>query len=532
MQINSSLYGSLKQCALKHYNNPCLYYKGKTINYDRFLRMVDNFANGLVTLNIKRGDVVTICAPNVVESIAAFYAINKIGAIDHMVHPLIQEEALVKNMNDVNSKCLIILNTSLTTYSNILKKASIPVIVIDPARILGKIPSMIFKRQNNIPSIKEYNNCFDFNSLLRRKEQIFDVNNTYDDTAVLLNSGGSSGVPKIIELSSYAMNNLVAEGNYILNVSEKEVKGLYMLAVLPMFHGFGLCMGVHAMLMHGGAINVMPKFHPLEVIKYIKKRKVNYIIGVPALFEALLSKEKFNGKMLRHLRICFIGGDFVSPNLIARFNKRMKDNGSSCRLFEGYGLTETVTVCTVNNFQNNKDGSVGKGLSCVDVKIVDENNKIVPPNTIGEIIVGGKTLMNGYLNEINPFIEINNQKYVKTGDLGYLDDEGYLFFKQRIKRLLKVKGINVFPSEVEKLVTDYQEVKDACLVLVKNDTLRLYIVLNKGFKDCLDERIKNDIKHHISTYAIPKEIVYLKYMPQTNVAKTDYKVLSKYDYKQ
>ncbi|MDY4788185.1 MAG: class I adenylate-forming enzyme family protein [Bacilli bacterium] len=532
MQINSSLYGSLKQCALKHYNNPCLFYKGKSINYDCFLRMVDSFANGLITLNIKRGDVVTICAPNVVESITAFYAINKIGAINHMVHPLMQEETLVKNMNEVHSKCLIILNTSIKTYSNILNNSNFPVIIIDPARILGKIPSTIFKRQNKIPSIKEYKNCFDFHKLLHKKEQDFVVNNVYDDCAVLLNSGGSSGEPKIIQLSSYAMNNLVAEGNYILNVSEKEVKGLYMLAVLPMFHGFGLCMGVHAMLMHGGAINVMPKFHPLEVIKYIKKRKVNYIIGVPALFEALLAKEKFNGKLLRHLRICFIGGDFVSPNLIARFNKRMEENNSDCRLFEGYGLTETVTVCTVNNFQNNKDGSVGKGLSCVDIQIVDEHNKIVSPNTIGEIVVGGKTLMNGYLNEINPFIKINNQRYVKTGDLGYLDNEGFLFFKQRIKRLLKVKGINVFPSEIEKMITNYIEVKDACLVSVKSDTLRLYIVLNKGFKDNLDERIKEDIKRHISTFAVPKEIIYLKYMPQTNVAKTDYKVLSRYDYKQ
>ena len=531
MLVNSSLYGALKYSALHHTKATSSYYLGRSYDYDQFLLMVDNFANGLHYLGIKSDDVVSVCAPNTIESIVAFYAINKLGAIAHMVHPLISKEVLKDNLKEVNSKCLIILNLSFETYEDIIKDG-ITTIVINPARSLGCIAGLVYAQKNHCKSYSKYENCYSFNRLLNKKEDYFDVNHNTTKTAVLLNSGGSSGKPKVIKLSSYALNSLVNEGAEILNINVKDVEGLYMLAVLPMFHGFGLVMGVHAMLMNGGAINIMPKFHRDNVIRDIKKGKINYLIGVPALYEALLSRDDFNGDMLKNLKCCFVGGDFVAPSLIEKFNARMQENGSSARLFEGYGLTETVTVCCVNTFNHNKANTVGKALNCVDIKIIDDNCNVLPNGEVGEIVVSGTILMNGYLDNKNPFINIDGVQYVKTGDCGYLDEDNFLVFKQRIKRLLKVKGINVFPSEVEKLVTNYSEVSQACLVGVKEDTLRLYIVLNDKNGEHFDDRIRSDIEKKISVFAVPKEIVYLRKMPQTDVTKINYKVLENYDFKE
>ena len=531
MLVNSSLYGSLKFSAINHTKATSAYYLGKSYNYDKFLLMVDNFANGLHHLGIKSDDVVSVCAPNTIESVVAFYAINKLGAIAHMVHPLISKDVLKENLKEVNSKCLIILNLSVETYEDIIKDG-IKTIVINPISSWGNLVGFAYSKMNHCKSYSKYKNCYSFTSLLHKKEVYFDINHNTTKTAVLLNSGGSSGKPKVIKLSSYALNTLVNEGAEILNINVKDVEELYMLAVLPMFHGFGLVMGIHAMLMNGGAINIMPKFHRDSVIKDIKKGKINYLIGVPAIYEALLSKQEFNGDMLKNLKCCFIGGDFVAPSLIEKFNARMQEAGSSCRLFEGYGLTETVTVCCVNTFTHNKPNTVGKALNCVDIKIIDENNNVLPNGEVGEIVVSGTILMNGYLDDKNPFISIDGIQYVKTGDCGYLDEDNFLVFKQRIKRLLKVKGVNVYPSEVEKLVTNYSEVKQACLVSVKEDFLRLYIVLNDENGEHFDDRIRKDIQDKISVFALPKEIVYLKKMPQTDVTKINYKVLENYDFKE
>ena len=541
IKINNSIYGAFRQSALAYYWDPALYYQNKTFLYGDVLNKVDAFAAGLKKLGVKKRDIVTIVMPNIPQVIYALYATNKLDAIAYLIHPLTPSNKLKEMMKTVGSKYLVILNIASKTYTEILEDQSIKTILCSPAAELGGFKSLIYNNihRKEILDVKNMSNVYNDRQLLKANPHDAEID--YGDsraTSIYLNSGGTTGDPKVIELSSYALNALNANDEYILEV--ENFRNLYMFDVLPVFHGFGLAMGVHAFMTHGGCVTLMPKFHTLDTIKLINKGKINYLIGVPTLYEALLHKEEFSGPGLKNLRIAFVGGDFVSPHLIERFNQRMSENHSKAVMFEGYGLTETVTVCNVNTLSFNKKGSVGRPLPNIENKIFDADTMTeLPIGKIGEIFIGGDTLMNGYYKgETQPFyIDEKGIKWTRTGDLGYIDTDGYLFFKQRLKRILKVSGVYVFPSEIEKIATGFDGISDACAVGIEDSfkgvKIRLYLKADYGFNtDGLTDKISELIKLNISDFAIPKEYVFLKKMPTTIVGKIDYKQLNKEDFKE
>ncbi|MDY0278866.1 MAG: AMP-binding protein, partial [Acholeplasma sp.] len=295
--------------------------------------------------------------------------------------------------------------------------------------------------------------------------------------------------------------------------------------------------GVHAMLVFGGADTLMPKFDANKTIQLLKGNKINYLIGVPTLFEALLNHPEFSGPHLKNLRQAYVGGDYVSPSLKQRFNQVMADNQSHAQLLEGYGLTEVVTVCAVNTIFDQKMGTVGKPLPGIDIKIIDlETRETLPINESGEIAVSGPTRMNGYLNDTqatnSTFLSIDGKTYVLTGDYGAIDEDGYIIFKQRLKRIIKVSGMPVLPSEIETLVSSMPGISEVAAVGVKDqdrgNMIKLFITLKPGItKKISDEEIKSKIKSELSIYAVPKSIVYLDKMPKTIIGKIDTKELDK-----
>lgn len=541
LKVNNSIYGAFRQSALAYFWDPALYYQNKTFQYGKVLNNVDKFAAGLQKLGVNKRDVVTIVMPNIPQVVYALYATNKLDAVAYLIHPLTPSNKLKEMMKTVGSKHLIILNIASKTYADIIEDKSISVILCSPAGELGGLKRTIYGRmhKDEIIDVKNHSNVYSDRELLKSDPHGAEID--YGNpraTSIYLNSGGTTGDPKVIELSSYALNALNANDEYILEV--ENFRNLYMFDVLPVFHGFGLAMGVHAFITHGGCVTLMPKFHTLDTIKLINKGKINYLIGVPTLYEALLHKKEFSGKGLKNLKIAFVGGDFVSPHLIERFNQRMQENGSKAVMFEGYGLTETVTVSNVNTLTFNKKGSVGRPLPNLQNKIFDsETMTELKTGEIGEIYIGGETIMNGYFSgQEQPFyIDENGKKWTRTGDMGYIDADGYLFFKQRLKRILKVSGVYVFPSEIEKIATSFDGILDACAVGIedafKGVKIRLYLKADEGFDTTgIGEKISALIKLNVSDFAIPKEYVFLKKMPTTIVGKIDYKQLNKEDFKE
>jgi long-chain acyl-CoA synthetase len=473
--------------------------------------------------------------PNVLEVIYAFYAIHKPGGICHMVHPLTPVNQLHGQMQQTKSKLLVIIDTFFDVYQKMMKELELPMILVTPADSLGLIKKIGYRVINSerLKNIHYSKTIIPFSSLYNNKH-LSDIKGIdIKSTAVYLHSGGTSGTPKTIELSHFAINSLAAKTDYILD--EHDFSNRHMLAVLPMFHGFGLCMGVHAMLSFGGCDTLMPKFNTEETIKLLKKNQINYLIGVPTLFEALLNKPEFKGEHLKNLKQAFVGGDYVSPHLKERFNNLMAEYNSHAQLLEGYGLTEVVTVCAVNTIFEQKQGTVGKPLPGLDIKILDlETREELPIGTAGEIAVAGDTRMNGYLLDSeatnSTILSIRDIPYILTGDFGLIDSEGYLHFKQRMKRIVKVLGMPILPSEIETLISASPDVFEVAAVgvpdLEKGNVIKLFITLKPGVERAMtDPEIKALIKSELSIYAVPKDIVYLEKMPRTVIGKIDTKLL-------
>lgn len=536
MKFNQTLYQSLKDTSINYPDRDALLFMDKYIDYESLVSKVDSLAKGFFDLGIKKDDTVTIAMPNVFEAIFAFYALNKLGVRLHLVHPLTPVKQMQKHMKFTESKTLIILDTFFDHYKDILDDNTTKFILCKPVTEFGFIKHLGY----NIINRKKLRN-------VKYSERILKLADLYKDgdvevekinpkqTAFLLHSGGTSGTPKTIELSNYAVNFLATSGPYILNSDDFEDK--HMLSVLPMFHGFGLCMGIHQMMMVGGVNTLMPKFNSDEVVKLIENNQVNYLIGVPSLYEALLRHKEFKSKNIKNIEQAFVGGDYVAEDLKQRFDAVMKYYYADARMYEGYGLTEVVTVCSVNTSKEYKSGSVGRPLPGIEMAILDleDQTKILEPNNDGEIIVSGKTMMNGYLKDKeateNTIIKLNDKLWIKTGDLGYMDEEGYVFFKQRLKRIIKVNGIPVLPSEIENFLMDLENVKEVAAI-AKPDTMRgnivkLFITYNKGKTPLAEDKIKELIKTNISPYAVPSQVVVMEELPKTIIGKTNVLELEK-----
>jgi acyl-CoA synthetase (AMP-forming)/AMP-acid ligase II len=273
------------------------------------------------------------------------------------------------------------------------------------------------------------------------------------------------------------------------------------------------------------------KYDAKKILRAMDRGDITLMIGIPLLYQKLMNHPLFAKTNISKLTACYVGGDNVPTGLLSAFQAEMQKRGSHCQMYEGYGLTETVTVCNVNRAVEYRLGSVGKPLAGMVNMICDESGNILPANQIGEVYVGGNTLMNGYLNDAEAtsktMVLKNGTPMVRTGDLGYLDGDGFLFLKGRKKRVFKISGMNVYPAEIEKLVTDNNDVRDASLEFFatpKPHTV-LFVMKEKESQKSereIAERITRLIAGHELKYAMPQRVVFVNEFPQTEVGKINH----------
>ncbi len=525
MDCQKSLYEIVKNAATMFPHNAAICYENKIITYKTLLNEIDELASFLKSQKVKSADIVTVVLPNMPQAVYALYAINKLGAICYEVHPKTSCAKMEQYIQKTNSKIILSLDIFAKEYQPLIAKYDITVVTFNPFKGFNFFKRIYCEFASTSKEVIKYHK-------IKGEHLVNSYKWDSSKTSVLLNSGGTSGNDKIIELSTYAINTLASNGTDILGISDG--RGVFMFAVLPMFHGFGLCMGIHAPLMYGACVSLMMKFHTKDTIKLIKQRRLTIIIGVPAIYKALLRNAKFYTPKLKYITTAYVGGDFVSQELIEKFNQTMIKFESKARLFEGYGLTETVTVCSVNTDKYNRLGSVGRAVQHAKIQIVDVNtHQFVENGVDGEIVVSGDVLMNGYfknesLTNQTFFKTPDNIKWVLTGDYGHLDDDGYLYFKQRLKRIVKVSGVIVCPSEIENAVLKISAVHDAyatSIVHEKRDNMIVLFVVKNKFElmedNVLNRIINEKINNEVSIYATPYKIIYLDSFPKTEIGKTD-----------
>ena len=536
-----SMSGFVRENAEAHPEYNAYSFMGKITSYGEMLKEVELCAKSLKALNIQKGDKVTICLPNCPQAVCLFYAINMIGAVANMIHPLSSESEIIFYLNDSRSVVAVTLDQFYGKFEAIREKINLKHLIIasirdalpnltkigydlTQGRKIQKIPSNapIITWKNFLSGGKTYTGEFIDNSVKA------------DDGAVILYSGGTTGVSKGILLSNFNFNALSSQLKEMSQCFEPKNK---MLAVMPMFHGFGLGVSIHAMLTNGAECILVPRFTPQSYAELIKKKRPNFIAGVPSLYEALLRMNLLDDVDLSCLKGIFSGGDSLSIELKKRFDKFLSDHNCKVSVREGYGTTECVTASCLTPLGKSKEGSIGIPFPDMYYKIVKPGTtEELPYGEEGEICLSGPTVMLEYCNQPEETrdtrrLHEDGHIWIHTGDLGSMDEEGFIFFKQRLKRMIVTNGYNVYPSALENILDAHEKVHMSCVIGVKDpikiQKVKAFIMLKPEYSP--SDEIKSELmaycKKNIARYALPYDIEFREQLPKTLVGKVAYRVL-------
>jgi len=533
-----TMYELLRDMAQKYSDKTALFFMGAKLSFSRLMDMIDQCAAAFTAYGIKPGDCVLQSMPNVPNALIIFYALNKLGVRVAMTHPLYSSTELAEFIRETNSVWCVTVDMFYDRFKDILRPDQKLLITRISDFLPGakKVAFNIIKgRQNRIPEDSRVIYWKDFLKKAEGMEICYERKSDPQEGAVVLFSGGTTNLPKGILLSSYNFNALSSSIAPFSNFTSDDS----VIAILPVFHGFGLGICVHSILCNGGTVYLEPKFSTKIYIDSLRKHQPTFIAGVPTMFEAMLRDKNFSKVRFDRLRAIYCGGDSLSPELKARFDERLKAQGSKVELVEGYGLTETVTGCVLTPPGLYRKGAIGVPMPNMLAKIVDINTKEeLPYGEVGEIALAGPTVMLEYINnpeETAKTIRTDEQgiRWLYTGDIGYMDEDGFLYFKSREKRMLKVSGVSVYPMQVEQVLESHELVFRACVVGVPDDyqmtSVKAYVVLEDPSL-ATDETKRILIRHcqkHLIKWSVPRAIEFRDKLPTTLVGKVEYSALEK-----
>ena len=537
--FQGTLFESVNQIAEKYPNFVAFDFMGKSTTYAQFVRQVRTCAASLKAMGIQENDKVTIAMPNCPQGIVLFYAINLVGGIANMIHPLSAEKEITFYLRESASVAIVTLDQF---YAKVEKarqgtdaKQLIIASIADALPPLTKIGYALTqgRKIEKIPADAPVIRWKEFLSM--GKDVVsYRVNRKADDPAVILYSGGTTGTTKGIVLTNLNFNAL---GQQIVAANTMFRPGDKMLAAMPIFHGFGLGVSIHSMLCNGGRCILVPRFTPKSYAKDLLKNRVNFIAGVPTLYEALLRLPDMEGADLRCLKGVFSGGDSLSIELKKKLDKFLAEHNASIQVREGYGTTETVTACCLTPSHIHKEGSIGLPFPDTYIKIVEPGtDRELPYGTEGEILLAGPTVMKEYMHHPAETAQTlrhhaDGLTWVYTGDLGIMDEEGFVYFKGRAKRMIVTSGYNVYPAQMENIIDAHPLVRMSCVIGVpdpyKMQKVKAFVKLVPDAMPTEETKqiLMDYCRAHIAKYAMPYDICFKEEMPKTLVGKVAYRVL-------
>lgn len=539
---NMSVYEYLRECNKDNMDAIAINYFNKTMTFRYFFGEVNLCAKALRSQGIRPGDVVTVLMANTPEAVIAFYAINKIGAIANMVHPLSAEEEIKHSLVSTKSVMLIAINVSCKKVMNIIEETDVyKTVVVSPGDSMPTLLKFGYYitqgRKIEVPKKSEdFMFWNDFMMKGRHYTQKVLVKTTNDQPAAILHSGGTTGTPKNIVLTNGNFNALSCQARIIFPLVKS---GDSMLTILPLFHCFGLCVCVHAVMCLNGGVILIPQFDAKKFDSLLSKYKPTLIAGVPTLFEAMMNNKKVQDMNLSYIKYLIVGGDSLTEVKNNEMNKFIRSHGIQNDVVQGYGMTETTGPTVAGVMGTGIPGAIGIPLPGNDMKIVSvETKEEVPFGEVGEICISGPVVMPGYLDnekETNEMLEKDEKGkiWVHTGDLGYVNEDGILYYVQRLKRMLIVSGYNVYPSHVENVLMEHPAVLNCGVIGIphpyKVQVPKAFIVLNSGYKadNALKKEIKEYCEKNLAFYMIPKEFVFRESLPKTMIGKVNYRELEK-----
>ena len=538
--FDGSMFEAVERIAQQYPNNVAFDFMGRSTSYKALVKEIEACAKALRTIGVREGDKVTIAMPNCPQAIQMFYAVNLIGGVCNMIHPLSAEKEIEFYLNESESVTAITLDQFYNKFENIRHNTKVVNIVI--ASIKDELSKPVkagymLTEGRKIKKIPEDAPVIRWKEFLHMGKHCFynyKVKRTGSDPAVILYSGGTTGTTKGILLSNRNFNALgqqVIAANPMFRVGDK------MLAAMPLFHGFGLGVCIHTMLSQGGRCILIPRFTAQTYAKQITKYKCNFIAGVPTLYEALLRLPSMDKADLSSLKGVFSGGDSLSVELKKKFDRFLYDHNAKIQIREGFGLTECVTASCLTPPHMAKEGSIGLPFPDTYYKIVEPGtDRELPYGEEGEILIAGPTVMMEYIKHPEETAQTlrrhaDGLTWMYTGDLGMMDDEGFIYFRGRAKRMIITSGYNVYPGQLENILDAHEFVHMSCVIGVpdpyKMQKVKAFVMLKPGVPESPEtkEAILAYCRRNIAKYAMPYDIEFRRELPKTLVGKVAYRVL-------
>jgi len=527
------LYAILDRAVEKFSPFPMINFMGKEWSYGEVGKLINQAARGLENMGIKKGNKVGLFLPNTPFSIIFYYAILKIGATVVNYNPLYTNSELEYQVKDSETDIMVTLNLNLMCdkANFLLKNTRLNAVIICPMQWALKFPkNLLFplvkaKDIFNVP--KNDDRFIKFSNLIKNDGRFTPVEiDPEDDIAVLQYTGGTTGVPKGAMLTHY---NLYANTAQISTWLKEATPGVdSQIGVLPFFHVFAMTTIMNMSIWFGMKIYAIPKFELEEILDLIKKEKPTYFPAVPAIFNTIANHPGISDYDFSCLKFCLSGGAPLPPEVKKIFEERTKAN----RVAEGYGLTECSPVATCNPvFGKIKAGSIGQPIPNTVIEILDRDDgkTVLPLGKKGEVCIRGPQVMKGYYKRTEATADTIKNGRLHTGDVGYIDEEGYVYIVDRIKDLILVRGYNVYPRQVEDAIYEHPNV-DECIVAgvpdkERGETVWAWVKPVDG-RELRADDLKTFVKDKLSPIEMPRKfIIRTEPLPKTMVGKLSRKDL-------
>jgi len=496
----SNLYEIVSYQAQKSKRKVALFVDDEKITYAEILEKVDKLAGFLTQQGIKEGDKVALFLRNSPEFIYTVFAISKIAAIAVPINTFLKEEELDYILEDSGANLLL----ASQIHEKIVNKNSI-------------CQNIIWEGKD------EAFGGITFEKALSSETRTEHKVSSLDDCAILIYTSGTTGKPKGAMLSN---KNLISNMDYSRKLIEVKSKDR-VIVFLPMFHSFTLTAGVLMPLYVGGSMVIIKSLQPFSnIFKQTLTKRVTLFFGIPDVYNAL-AKAKLPWYFLwfNNVRAFISGAAALQPKTLDAMSKKFK----KAKLLEGYGLSEASPVVCVNTMKKQKAGSVGSAMYEHEIKIVDKDMNELPSGSIGDIIFKGPNVMMGYLNRPEATVETIVNDWLLTGDMGYLDDEGFLFIVDRKKDLIISKGINIYPRGVEEVIDSFKGIKASAVIGIfdeKSGEIPVaYIELDEDCEALDETGLKKYMREKLANYKIPKHLYIIEELPKNATGKILKRVL-------
>ena len=528
-----SLPEMLERAVRKNPHAPFLHFLGRTYSYGEIHEEARQFAAGLIAAGLARGDRVGLFLPNVPIYASAYYGAMMAGAVVVNFSPLYSVEELSWQVEDSGTRLLVTLDVPelYRTAAQVLENSSLETLAVGSlARMLPWIKGTALKllKRSQIAQVNWGANTRKWNDLLIRSTDELPVI-THEDLALLQYTGGTTGRPKGAMLGHSQLTQN-AQQVAAINPFEDPSKEVFMGA-LPFFHVFANTALLNHAVAAGASIAMVPRFDATQVLQTIQKYRTTGFPGVPTMFQALLDHPDLAKTDLSSLKVCISGGAPMPGPVHEKF-----EAVTGVRLVEGYGLTESAGVVSVNPYEGKrKRGTIGQLVAGTEIVLLDKEDptKLAPEGEPGELAIHGPQVMRGYWNrpetDAEIFVTRGNKKYLRTGDVASMDADGFLEIVDRIKDMIAVGGFKVFPSVVEDAILKHEAVKEALVIGVpeeyRGEVPRAYVTLNDGAGIADGDTLKAWLNERIGKHERVDQVVIRDSLPKTIIGKLDRKAL-------